>query len=881
MSEVVGEPDPSGTTKSGSANAAWALGLVALAASLVFYLRLFGRIGGRSEAMVFFLKVLLPIAAAHTVILLLLYWRPRLRVRGPLLFWGLSGAAVLAFGGWARAGAFVLAVLFAIVIGCVGDRLARLIFVDESRGWGLSLALGILFLSVSGSVLAAVQLFKWWVLALLIVAVIASGRRSGGLPVLARLKTVWSALRGPTSLAHLFLLQGFFLVGAYAFVVATAPETHSDAVRFYLPYMKLMRHYSGLFDMPWQWSYIVPQAGVTYGAAMLSLLGKQAARLPMLLAWAALIGMSCRGFRTADVAPGRQAAILVVASCPGVLWVASSVMQDTFVCLTVVVLAILCLAGARPGSLWFWAAIGICLGVAWAAKYSTLAYAAPLLLAAAFRTVRESGWVKMLRGAVFASMAALLTATPWLLHAYRECGNPVFPFFPRIFPAPLWPRGVGFSNLDTFRFSPGWRGWLQAPFDMTFHTRRFVEGPDGLAGLALLAILPLAALAMWKGRPAVRALAICSFAGTALLWSQTAYLRYWLPGLWLAALAAGSLLERIVPRTTLARIMVVLAAFGVLIPQVLMAAMNFWQDPKGLPLDFYRGKISWQEFLDRQYRGFAQIERSETFGHNWPRIWFTGFEGAGHLQVQPMEATVWELSLHANEPRTKIEYLCAAGSKYWIVDEDGDDAYWVKAIGISQFFWNAENFVERFGSLAVYRMPASATALREFDARSAPGTDLLVDGGFEIGRKGKLTFWRSEGEAAWICPSPIALRGQGILRLSSLGKIRQDVALPRGVSAVEFSASTRTCSGCSPVPLRCRVTVSGFLRDPVPGRPEDWIEPYQLLSGQKMEFDAQEDWLARAVVVTLPPRAKYVTIEIEKVGGVGEAFVDEVRLLSR
>jgi len=575
------------------------------------------------------------------------------------------------------------------------------------------------------------------------------------------------------------------------------------------------------------------------------------------------------------------AVALAVASTPAVMWVATSVMQDSFVCLSVVTLALLCLEGAEPGTLKYWAAAGACMGIAWAAKYSTLAYAAPLMLCAAIRSYRSAGWVRTLRGLALAGFSALLVASPWLVQSYRQCRNPVFPFFLSIFPSPLWPRGVGFSNLDTFSLSPGWRGWFSSLGDMTFHTHRFVEGFDGLIGLALLALTVLCCAALWKGAPVVRALAFCSMVGTALLWSQTGYLRYWLPGLWLAALAAGLFMERQIPRSPATRFLVAGAAIAVMLPHALLTMLNYWPDPKGLPWDAYAGKITWQNFLDRQFRGFEEVEKLDIFGRKWPKVWFTGFDATGYLQVQPMEATVWELSLHANEPRSKVRYLSSAGCEYWIANEDGDDAYWIKAIGISQFFWNEANLVARSGPVGIYKMPGAEQALREFDARSAPGTDLVMDGGFEIGKDEKLRFWRPKGTASWIFPSPMAWEGRGAVRLSSGAVLRQDVALPPGIGALEFTSSARSCSGCRPVSLRYQLTISGFQRHLVPGRPEDWIEPYQFLSSEKEVISADAAWQRYSTVIILPPRAKYVTIEIERPEGAGEAFVDEVRLYSR
>jgi hypothetical protein len=65
----------------------------------------------------------------------------------------------------------------------------------------------------------------------------------------------------------------------------------------------------------------------------------------------------------------------------------------------------------------------------------------------------------------------------------------------------------------------------------------------------------------------------------------------------------------------------------------------------------------------------GEIEPLFALGNRWPRTWFTGWEPVGHMQVQPMEATVWELSLHALDPRSEIQYLSSPGCDYWLVQK--------------------------------------------------------------------------------------------------------------------------------------------------------------------------------------------------------------------
>ena len=63
-----------------------------------------------------------------------------------------------------------------------------------------------------------------------------------------------------------------FLLGILSTFAAMAPETNSDAVRFYWPYMRLLRHYPA-FLMDDSMDLHHSSGGVDLCAAALSLLG--------------------------------------------------------------------------------------------------------------------------------------------------------------------------------------------------------------------------------------------------------------------------------------------------------------------------------------------------------------------------------------------------------------------------------------------------------------------------------------------------------------------------------------------------------------------------------------------------------------------------------
>ena len=852
------------------------LGFALVAVAFGFYLRLFLKAETRIEVIAFFLNALFPAAILHSALFLLLTAGFRIRARGALLYWGASALVLVYLGGWTSAQALILIILFGFACSRIGNLIARRLLPVASQGWGVSLGIGILLFPVAGALLAWIHLFKWWTLAILMIAALIPDFRSRAARLRGDIKAGWQAYLAAWDLAFAFSLQALFLLGAYAFVAALAPETNSDAVRFYWPYMKLLRYYSGFFDGPRQWAYIIPQAGLVYGSAVLSLLGKHAVRLSMLLAWASLIGMMGRRWLN-PVSGARYALAIVIASCPVILWITGSLMQDSFVSVAVVVLAVLCLEGRDPGAGGYWAAVGICLGVNWAAKYSVLAYSVPLIGYAIYRSLKAAGWLKTIRGLLFAGLCALATLLPWFVHSYRQSGNPIFPFLLKIFPAPLWPRGVGFANLENFRLAPGWKSWLLWPIDMTYTTGKFVEGYDGKLGLVLVVIVILAVAALWKGTRITRALAISGVLATALLWTQTSYLRYWLPTLWLLGIAGSDILQRHL-RPAALRAAAVACAFVILIPQVLFSMINYWPDGRGWPWSVYTKAVPWQDLAGG---GLSEIERLLPTDGRFPKVWFTGYEPVGHLQVQPMEAVLWEMTFHTTDPRSKLEYLTSAGCEYWVVNEEDQDALWFRGEGISHFFWNQDNLFARSGPIAIYRMPAAEKVLREFDSRAAVGTDLVLNGGFEEGRDGKPTFWFSDGEAKQVISGGGALEGQGFLQLRARGGMRQGIALPPGVKSLEVAASARAGQESEPAAVHYVFYFLGFPKA-VAGLPaSEQEQPQKALAGKEETVTVQGQWQPYHAVLPVPDLARYVVVSMDKPVANGEVWIDSVRLFVR
>lgn len=107
--------------------------------------------------------------------------------------------------------------------------------------------------------------------------------------------------------------------------------------------------------------------------------------------------------------------------------------------------------------------------------------------------------------------------------AWWLTGNPVLPLFNAVFESP-WFKPVNFRDL-------GWMAGMHwsLPWDLSFHTDRYIKAEAGAAGLALVALGGgwLAALA----DPRLRAPLLATLAGALLLFSQMHFLRYVTPSL--------------------------------------------------------------------------------------------------------------------------------------------------------------------------------------------------------------------------------------------------------------------------------------------------------------------------------------------------------------
>jgi hypothetical protein len=136
------------------------------------------------------------------------------------------------------------------------------------------------------------------------------------------------------------------------------------------------------------------------------------------------------------------------------------------------------------------------------------------------------------------ALAACAAAWPYA-NAWIRTGNPVFPFANGVFRSPLFAIDGSFNNPV---YNAPLRPWTL--YDILLDSHRFIEaapGTGGAPGFGWLLVIPLVAAALALRRYARLQLAIMALGGAffVLVYLQQSYLRYLLPALLVATIAAG------------------------------------------------------------------------------------------------------------------------------------------------------------------------------------------------------------------------------------------------------------------------------------------------------------------------------------------------------
>ncbi len=338
--------------------------------------------------------------------------------------------------------------------------------------------------------------------------------------------------------------------GALTLANAGAPEYLNDAVAYHLGLVKRYYDFHGFPRITTNFYAFLSQ-----GAEMLFLFafafGRHAAAKVAHLAFAVATVAALLTFarRNGIWSAGLIAAVLFVCA-PVVALDASSAHID-------VALAFYAFMTLYALQVWGWSlspaalgALGVIAGFCYAIKYTGFVASALTLATVAVWAWRDTRNTRLVARSLAVVCAGILTMVlPWVAKNTIIAGNPVAPFFNRVFPNPYntvaWEKEYVDSLREFHGFSPerGWQPYLEAPLEIT------VRGVvlQGMIGPVFL-LLPVALLA-WR-RPLTW---VCLGCGLlfAVGWFVNPGVRFLIPALPFLGLAMGIGLRQIPKRAAL------------------------------------------------------------------------------------------------------------------------------------------------------------------------------------------------------------------------------------------------------------------------------------------------------------------------------------------
>lgn len=318
---------------------------------------------------------------------------------------------------------------------------------------------------------------------------------------------------------------------------ALEPESSADGMGMHLAICTDIAAHHAFTYRPdsYLWAVMPMAADFTYAIAYL-LGGEGAASLlnfALLALLAAVIVRAARRFVPVETA---WLIAAFFASTPLVNLVTGSLFIENFVAVMIAGMALELWRYRETGERAALVAAAILGGTACSAKFGACAFLIVTVACAAPELRRRRAG----RLAIVAAATLLLFATPPYAVAYAMTHNPVFPFLNARFPSPVLDRSFEFRNNE-FTQPLTWR----TPFDLTFHTHRYIEGLDGALGFAWLLLIPLAIVALIAARNyGARIAAVIGVAAGLIVMASQPYARYIYPAMPLLAIAFAGLVAR-------------------------------------------------------------------------------------------------------------------------------------------------------------------------------------------------------------------------------------------------------------------------------------------------------------------------------------------------
>jgi hypothetical protein len=465
--------------------------------------------------------------------------------------------------------------------------------------------------------------------------------------------------RGTAALAA---LAGFPLL--CHLLVALKPEAATDAlaVHLMLPAWVSWQHYWPFDFRHVSWAVMPLGADWCFTAAYM-LGGEFAARLlnfSILALIAALVYAGARRFVTPATA---FLCVGVFASTPLVQLLTGSLFVEN-VWAVFVTGAVLALDRFHASSAprWLYVAAGL-TDSALATKFGALAFAIPAAAFAAWVLFRRRKTIHgTARVAALAAALVLLAGAPVYVYAYATTGNPVFPFLNHVFQSPWFDAT---RNLTDPRYRTPLS--LTTPYDIVFHSSRFLEAHDGALGFAYVLLLPLALVGLARRSQTFGKLAFALAAIPALVcFAGMSYARYLYPALPLFTIAGAAALGRISANRALFRAATALLLAALALNLYFLPSSNWYHaDFFLLPFD--------RQATNRFYREVAPVRRLVEYMNRYHPGAPVGFFGTSH--IAELKAPAYIADWHNYEYWTRV----------WATERPADYGDYSQSLGIKYF----------------------------------------------------------------------------------------------------------------------------------------------------------------------------------------------------
>ncbi len=392
------------------------------------------------------------------------------------------------------------------------------------------------------------------------------------------------------------------------FVGAIAPEIQYDALNYHLTVPRIYIEHHGAVQLPHiLQSYFAKSIEMLYGLGLI-LSGQITAKL-FSLCFGILVAVAVFSFgkRSFSVEIGVFAAAFFYVS-PLAAWLSTTTYIDlatTFYIFSAVYGLTLWWKTGKRGFLFI---CGLMSGLALSAKLNAALALVPMslsILAISCHLSRRN-FTQNIANFISFTLPILIITLPWYMVTYFHTSNPVFPFYNAIFKSPLLPPVNTFLNLKDFGMGSGVKDFLLLPWNLTYHTKAFIEGsPDGFVGFHLL-IAMVSILFFTSKPPRILPFFIFIFLSFMGIWFCIGqYLRYFLPIVPIYSLLASYVLAFFKdhspkPIAILYRALIIIG----LMFTIPLQLVTFWNIPERIPYKVAFGLESTDEYLSRTLKGY-------------------------------------------------------------------------------------------------------------------------------------------------------------------------------------------------------------------------------------------------------------------------------------